>query len=197
MPGPAKLKSTLKAPGQREVQSDLHNREALGHGVFLVKSRLEEGRRIFEKTKVPFPLPLTAETTLKLFQKFPKKATLAKLKEDYEKSRRKFKEFMEKQVEEMRSFKSDMLGQTKKLKEVLDVDYKEIKNLFAEGQDKINEEAKWVGQLKEDVGQEMIKMNACERGLMGYVNGALEPDVDYFDKLKETRLVADKDLFGL
>lgn len=104
---------------------------------------------------------------------------------------------MENQIEEMKSFKNELLGQTKKLREVLDVDYKEIKNMFAECQDKINEEEKWVRQLKEEVGNEMRKMNKCEKDLMGYVNGALEPEVDYQDKVRETRLVADKDLFGL
>lgn len=90
-----------------------------------------------------------------------------------------------------------MFDQTKKLKQVLDVDYKEIKNMFAECQDEINAEGKWVRELKEDVASEMMKMNKCERDLMGYVNGALEPEVDYQDKVRETRLVADKDLFGL
>lgn len=104
---------------------------------------------------------------------------------------------MEKQIEEVRSFKQEMLGQAQKLRKVLDVDYKEIKNMFAECQDEINAEGKWVRDMKEDVGAEMIKMNRCERDLMGYVNGALEPDVDYQDKVRETRLVADKDLFGI
>jgi hypothetical protein len=104
---------------------------------------------------------------------------------------------MEDQIEQMKTFKTEMLGQTKKLKQVLDVDYKEIKNMFAECQDKINEEEKWIRTLKDDVGNEMIKMNKCEKDLMGYVNGALEPDVDYQDKVRETKLVADKDLFGL
>ena len=104
---------------------------------------------------------------------------------------------MEDQIEEMKKFKIDMLEQSKKLKTVLDVDYKEIKNMFAECQDKINEEGKWVEKLKEEVTSEMKKMNNCEKNLMGYVNGALEPEVDYQDKLRETRLVADKDLFGI
>ena len=48
----SKLKSTLVQKDKQTVKSDLHDREALGHGVFLVKSRLAEGREIFEKTKV-------------------------------------------------------------------------------------------------------------------------------------------------
>lgn len=104
---------------------------------------------------------------------------------------------MEDQIEEMKIFKNEMKDQTIKLKKVLDVDYKEIKNMFAECQDTINEEGKWVTNLKEEIGIEMIKMNKCEKFLMGYVNGALEPEVDYQDKLRETRLVADKDLFGI
>lgn len=54
--GCSKFKSTLN-PGQTlAAKSDLHEREALGHGIYLVKSRLEEGRENFEATKVgPFP----------------------------------------------------------------------------------------------------------------------------------------------
>ena len=120
-----------------------------------------------------------------------------KKKKEYDKSREDFKKFMEERIEEMKTFKSEMKNQTEKLKKVLDVDYKEIKNMFAECQDKINEESQWVGKLKDEIGIEMLKMNKCEKFLMGYVNGALQPEVDYQDKLRETRLVADKDLFGL
>lgn len=47
-----KLTSTLNKKNTLGMKSDLHDREALGHGVFLVKSRLEEGKEIFQKTKV-------------------------------------------------------------------------------------------------------------------------------------------------
>jgi hypothetical protein len=51
-PNKSKFTSTLVPEEKRKVSSDLHQREALGHGVFLVRSRLKEGRENFEKSKV-------------------------------------------------------------------------------------------------------------------------------------------------
>ena len=51
-PNGLKFKSTILAENKLAVQSDLHQREALGHGIFLVRSRLKEGRENFETSKV-------------------------------------------------------------------------------------------------------------------------------------------------
>ena len=49
-----KLKNTLEIKNTLAIKSDLHEREALGHGVYLVRSRLKEGRDNFENSKVKF-----------------------------------------------------------------------------------------------------------------------------------------------
>lgn len=47
-----KLQSTFIPAIPENKSSDIHQKEALGHGIFFVRSRLNEGRKNFEKIKV-------------------------------------------------------------------------------------------------------------------------------------------------
>lgn len=51
-PHQPKLKSSFVLPKIEGQSSDIHPKEALGHGIFFVRSRLEEGRSNFEHIKV-------------------------------------------------------------------------------------------------------------------------------------------------
>ena len=50
----AKLKmvSSINPDTMAYKESDLHEKEALGHGIFFIRSRLEEGQRNFQQIKV-------------------------------------------------------------------------------------------------------------------------------------------------
>ena len=101
--------------------------------------------------------------------------------------------FLENQLAELDHFKSEMMQQTQTLKKAMDVDYKEIKNMFAECQDQINDEDKWLNEFKYDVDCEYKKIKACEKEMFDYESGKLEPTLAFRNTIQQNRLVGNSE----
>ena len=100
-------------------------------------------------------------------------------------------------MKSLATFHEEMNTQTQKLKQALDIDYKEIKNMFADCQDQINEEDKWLIDLKVEISKEQKKILKCEQEMFDYDSGTLIPEQNYEETIKGNRLVGKKEFFGV
>lgn len=89
-----------------------------------------------------------------------------------------------------------MTEQAAKLKRAMEVDYKEIKNMFAECQDQINEEATWVQDFKKNLDKEQGKVLAAETAMFAGPSGQLVAEKNYETRVLGSRLVGQKEFHG-
>lgn len=94
------------------------------------------------------------------------------------------------------TFKSEVMEQASKLRRAMDVDYKEIKNMFAECQDQINEEAKWVSDFRGGLEKVQGKVFGAEKAMFAGPSGQLVAEKAYETKVLGSRLVGQKEFAG-